>query len=179
VRRRTPALFVEDGALTRERFRITPQYFVANDSGQGARFSSMLIWPSFACDCDFDGAFRRIDWRDFDYSHRLVLIAVPIAPSVSAFRLEMTDKIENFNGPFPCSLILENFFHRNGFDVERFATMRRSNGVFEFRNLSRWHSSISLSAMSSPLIKSGICGMKFSKIRALTGCSDPMEAASI
>jgi hypothetical protein len=33
--------------------------------------------------------------------------------------------------------------------------------------------------MSSPLIKSGICGMKFSKIRALTGCSDPMEAASI
>ena len=35
--------FVEDGALTRERSRITPQYFVANDSGQGARFSSMLI----------------------------------------------------------------------------------------------------------------------------------------
>jgi hypothetical protein len=35
--------FVEDGALTRERFRITPQYFVANDSGQGARFSSTLI----------------------------------------------------------------------------------------------------------------------------------------
>ena len=48
----------------------------------------------------------------------------------------MTDKIENFNGPFPCSLILKNFFHRNGFDVERFATMRRSNGVFEFGNLS-------------------------------------------
>jgi hypothetical protein len=35
--------FVKVDALTRERFRITPQYFVANDSGQGARFSSMLI----------------------------------------------------------------------------------------------------------------------------------------
>jgi hypothetical protein len=35
--------FVKDGALTRERFRTTPQYFVANDSDQCARFSSMLI----------------------------------------------------------------------------------------------------------------------------------------
>jgi hypothetical protein len=34
---------VKDGALTRERFRITPQYFVANNSGQAARFSSMLV----------------------------------------------------------------------------------------------------------------------------------------
>jgi hypothetical protein len=33
--------------------------------------------------------------------------------------------------------------------------------------------------MSSHLTESGICGMKFSKIRALIGCSDPMEAASI
>jgi hypothetical protein len=110
-----------------------------------------IICPFFASDCNFDGACRRIDWRDFEYSHRLVLIAVPVAPSVSAFRLEMTDKIENFNGRFPCSLILENFFHRNGFDVERFATMRRSNGVFEFRNLSRWHSSILLPPTSSHL----------------------------
>jgi hypothetical protein len=63
----------------------------------------------------------------------------------------MANKIENFNGPFPCSLILKNFFHRNGFDMERFATVRRSNGVFEFRNLTRWHSSISLPPMSSHL----------------------------
>jgi hypothetical protein len=34
---------VKDGALTRERSRITPQYFVANNSGQAARFSSMLV----------------------------------------------------------------------------------------------------------------------------------------
>jgi hypothetical protein len=79
----------------------------------------------------------------------------------------MTNKIENFNRPFPCSLILENFFHRNGFDVERFATVRRSNSVLEFRNLSRLHSSISL-PMSSHLTEYGICGMKFSKICALT-----------
>jgi len=29
----------------------------------------------------------------------------------------MTDKIENFNLPFPSSLILEKLFHTNGFDV--------------------------------------------------------------
>jgi hypothetical protein len=135
--------------------------------------------PFFASDCDFDGALRRIDWRNFEYSDRLVLIAVSVPPRVCTSCLAMTDKIENFNLPFPSSLILEKFFHTNGFDVERFATMRRSNGVFEFRNLSRWHSSISLSPMCSHLIKSGICGMKFSKICALTGCSDPMDAASI
>ena len=49
----------------------------------------------------------------------------------------MTDKIENFNLSFPCSLTLENFFHRNGFDVKRFATMRRSDGIFKLRNLFR------------------------------------------
>jgi hypothetical protein len=38
---------------------------------------------------------------------------------------------------------------------------------------------ISLSPMSSHLTESGICEMKFSKICALTGCSDPMDAASI
>src|SRR6266550_6589815 len=30
--------------------------------------------------CDFDGALRRIDWRNFEYSERLVLIAVAVAP---------------------------------------------------------------------------------------------------
>ena len=47
----------------------------------------------------------------------------------------MTNKIENFNLSFPCSLILENFFHRDGLDVKRFATMRRSDGIFKLRNL--------------------------------------------
>src|SRR5438552_3771703 len=69
----------------------------------------------------------------------LFLIAISVAPRVSAFRLAMTDKIENFNLPFPCSLTLENFFHRNGFDVKRFATMRRADGIFKLRNLFRRH----------------------------------------
>jgi hypothetical protein len=38
--------FVKDGALTRERLSITPQYLGANDSGQGARFRQ----------CSFDRA---------------------------------------------------------------------------------------------------------------------------
>ena len=29
----------------------------------------------------------------------------------------MTNKIENFNLPFPCSFTVENFFHRHGFDA--------------------------------------------------------------
>jgi hypothetical protein len=45
------------------------------------------------------------------------------------------DQQENFNLSFPCSLILENFFHRHGLDVKRFATMRRSDGIFKLRNL--------------------------------------------
>jgi hypothetical protein len=35
------------------------------------------------------------------------LIAVAVTLRVSAFRLAMTDKIENFNLSFPCSLTLE------------------------------------------------------------------------
>ena len=49
----------------------------------------------------------------------------------------MTDEIENFNLTFPYSLTLENFFHRHRFDVKRFATMHRSDGIFKLRNLFR------------------------------------------
>src|SRR6266576_5991329 len=80
-----------------------------------------------------------IDWRDLEYNHCLVFITVAVPPCVSAFRFGMTDKIENFNGPLPCSLTLENFFYRNGFDVKRFTTMRCSDGIFKLRNLFRRH----------------------------------------
>ena len=47
------------------------------------------------------------------------------------------DQQENFNLSFPCSLTLQDFFHRHGFDVKRFATMHRSDGIFKLRNLFR------------------------------------------
>jgi hypothetical protein len=86
----------------------------ANVQGEG-RWSGRTIFVNanltcFACHCDFDGALRRIDWQNFEYSERLVLTAVAVTPRVSAFRLAMTDEIENFNLTFPCSLTLETSF---------------------------------------------------------------------
>jgi hypothetical protein len=50
ARRGISGPFVEDGALTRERFRVTAQYFVANDSGQAHDFRQ----------CSFDRALLPI-----------------------------------------------------------------------------------------------------------------------
>jgi len=54
-------------------------------------YSQTLARLFFSPNCYFDGALRRIDWRNFEYSHCLVLIAVAVAPRVSAFRFRVTD----------------------------------------------------------------------------------------
>src|SRR5260370_269176 len=52
----------------------------------------------------------------------------------------MADKIKNFDRSFPCSFLLKNFFHLNGIDVKRFASVLRSDGVLKLRNLFSRHS---------------------------------------
>src|SRR6266699_3382525 len=52
----------------------------------------------------------------------------------------MADKIKNFDRSFPCSVALNDLFYGNGFDVERFATVRCADGVFKLRNFFRRHS---------------------------------------
>jgi hypothetical protein len=98
------------------------------------------LFPPLYRDCYFDGAPGGIHGRDFKHGDRLLLIALAVRSCVSAFRFGMTNKIEDFYRPLPCSLTLENFFHGNGFDVKRIATMRCSDGVFKFRNLFMRHS---------------------------------------